>query len=77
MPTIALSTAEAELGALVRGAAEGDGIKALLQDFGLDTSVSHLANVFAEKSHAVIFESLSPNQESRLINTPQFCGTNE
>ena len=33
MPTLALSTAEAELGAIVKGAAEGEGMLSLLSDF--------------------------------------------
>ena len=35
MPTLALSTGEAELGALIRGAAEGEGIISILSDYGL------------------------------------------
>ena len=35
MPTIALSTAEAELGAAARGGAEGIGIQSTLADFGV------------------------------------------
>ena len=36
MPTLALSTGEAELGAAARGAAESVGIKSLLSDFGIE-----------------------------------------
>ena len=39
MPTIALSTGEAELGATTRGAAESEGVLSLLRDFGLDASL--------------------------------------
>ena len=39
LSTIALSTAEAELGAVTRGAAEGEGLVCLLGDFGLDAQV--------------------------------------
>ena len=39
MATIALSTGEAELGAIVKGLAEGDGIVALLKDFDVDARV--------------------------------------
>ena len=37
--TIALSTGEAELGAIVRGVAEGEGIVSLLRDFGLSARI--------------------------------------
>ena len=36
MPTLALSTGEAELGAAARGAAESIGIKSLFMDFGIE-----------------------------------------
>ena len=35
LPTIALSTGEAELGAVVRGTAEAEGIASILDDFGV------------------------------------------
>ena len=39
LPTIALSSGEAELGALVKGAAEADGLVAILGDFGLQANI--------------------------------------
>ena len=39
LPTIALSSGEAELGALVKGAAEADGLVAILGDFGIQAAI--------------------------------------
>ena len=39
MPTLALSTGEAELGATARGVAESDGVVSILQDFGIRCKV--------------------------------------
>ena len=39
MPTLCLSTGEAELGALVRGAVEAEGVKAFLGDFGIQPRI--------------------------------------
>ena len=39
MPTLALSTGEAELGALVKGAAEAEGLRAFLLDFGVNADI--------------------------------------
>ena len=38
-PTIALSTGEAELGAVVKGVTEAEGVKAILADFGIECSI--------------------------------------
>ena len=38
--TIALSSGEAELAAVVKGATEGLGMKAIMKDFGIDVSLS-------------------------------------
>ena len=40
MATISLSTGEAELGATIRGAAEVEGVRSILRDFGLEASIS-------------------------------------
>ena len=39
MATISLSTGEAELGATVKGAAEAEGVRSILRDYGLDASI--------------------------------------
>ena len=39
LPTLALSTGEAELGALVKGVAEGEGLVSLLKDFDFDVTL--------------------------------------
>ena len=39
LPTLALSTGEAELGATVRGAAEAEGIVSILGDFHIEAKV--------------------------------------
>ena len=40
LPTLALSTGEAELGAIVRGVTEADGIVAILRDFGISPTIT-------------------------------------
>ena len=39
IPTLCLSSGEAELAAIVRGIAEGEGIRAILKDFGIDCAI--------------------------------------
>ena len=40
LPTLMLSTGEAELGALVKGATEGEGILAIMRDFDMSASIT-------------------------------------
>ena len=40
LPTLALSTGEAELGAIVRGVTEADGVVAILKDFGFSPTIT-------------------------------------
>ena len=40
LTTLALSTGEAELGAMTKGAAESEGILAILRDFSLDANIT-------------------------------------
>ena len=39
IPTLCLSTGEAELAAMVRGATEGEGLVSVLRDFGLEAKL--------------------------------------
>jgi hypothetical protein len=45
--TIALSSGEAELAAVVKGATEGLGMKAILADFGIDVGLSMYSDAAA------------------------------
>ena len=49
LPTLALSTGEAELGAVVRGVTESDGLLAILNDFG----VSPMTTLMSDASAAI------------------------
>ena len=47
MDIIALSTGESELGAVVKGAAEGMGLQSLLRDFGFEVNLHLLSDATA------------------------------
>ena len=46
---LALSTGESELGAVARGAAEGLGLRSILEDFGISVKLLTRSDAFALK----------------------------